>query len=406
MCPSGFSCVGGVCVGSDGTGGSDSGGGECMGQPDRTACGAAPGAECSAISMCMAGVCVAGDASGAVCYSCPAGVGACGTCAAGSCENATSQPAGVPRPTLLLSPLAGGNGDEGNMFDVSAKQTITITSFEVNLSSAGTTDYEIWTRPGTHVGFEGSSTGWTQIGTGTFTTNASGVFTAIPIAVNITIAAGQRRAFYLTNRAANNRYHNGTAVGALLATTPELDLFEGAGVNYGTSGFSGINTPRAWEGRIHYIVGGGALTALAPAAATSDGIMLDIKPVRDLELASLGLRLSAGPHDVTVYFRRSSFSGSETSEQGWHVLASAPALDSLGPDVSTYLPMPVDLVVGAGATTALYVQATAAVETGAPAQLPGNADLAIEQAAAINGMFGGAATPATPLVELGYTTCN
>lgn len=354
----------------------------------------------------MAGACVAGDVTGAVCYSCSAGAGACSTCAAGACQNAACQPASLPRPTLLLSPLVGGNGDEGNMFDVSAKATITITSFEGNFSTAGTTDYEIWTRPGTYVGFEGSSTGWTQIAAGTFTTNASGVFTAIPLAVNITIAGGQRRAFYLTNHTVNNRYHNGTAVGALLASTPELDLFEGAGVNYGTTGFSGINTPRAWEGKIHYVAGGGALTALAPASATSDGVMLDVKPARDLELASLGLRLSAGPHDVTVYFKRSTFAGSESSEQGWHVLVSAPALDSTGPDASTYLPMPLDLVLGASATTALYVEATGAVQTGTPAALPGNSDLAIQQAASITGAFGGGAAPVMPLVELGYASCN
>jgi hypothetical protein len=354
----------------------------------------------------MAGACVAGDVSGATCYSCSAGAGACSTCAAGSCQNAACQPASTPRPTLLTSSLVGGNGDEGNMFDVAAKETITITSFEGNFSAAGTTDYEIWTRPGTYVGFEGSSTGWTKIGTGTFTTNAAGVFTAIPIAVNITIPSGQRRAFYLTNHTANNRYHNGTSVGTLLASTPELELYEGAGVNYGTAGFSGINTPRAWEGKIHYVAGGGALVALAPAAATGDGVMLDVKPARDLELASLGLRLAAGPHDVSVYFKRSSYAGSETSQQGWHLLASAPALTSAGPDASTYLPMPVDLVLGANATTALYVQATGAVATGAPTQLPGNADLAIQQAASITGAFGGGATPALPLVVLGYASCN
>lgn len=405
VCPTGLSCVGGVCVG-DGNGSGSDAAGECTGKPDGTACGVISGSECSATSACMAGACVPSDRTGAVCYDCSAGAGACGTCASGSCPKAACTPAGSPAPAVLTSPLVANNGDEGNMFDVAAKATITITSFEGHFSTAGSTDYEIWTRAGTYVGFEASSAGWTKIGTATFATGGPGVFTAIPIAINVTIPAGQRRGFYLTNHVANNRYHDGTAVGAVLASTPQLDIFEGAGVNFGTAGFSGINTPRAWEGKIHYVSGGGALTALAPTTATADGVMLDLAPIRELALSQLGMRLAAGPHDVTVYFKRGSFAGSEAAAPAWHMLASAPALDSAGTGAPTYLPVPIDLVLGAGATTALYVQATGAVQTGAPAPLTSNADLAIVQAATISGTFGGAPMPATPNVELGYTSCN
>jgi hypothetical protein len=49
------------------------------------------------------------------------------------------------------------------MFDVKAKDAkIQITSLKMYIYSAGT-KAEVWTRAGTHVGFEYSSSGWTKV---------------------------------------------------------------------------------------------------------------------------------------------------------------------------------------------------------------------------------------------------
>lgn len=307
--------------------------------------------------------------------------------------------------------LIGNNGDEGNMFDVVAAETITITSFETHASGSITTSYEIWTKPGTYVGFADNASAWTRVGTATFVPAGQGVFTPVPIPVNVTIAAGQRQAFYLTNQASNNRYHDGTQVGAVLATTPELTLYEGAGVNFGSNGFSGTNSPRAWEGRIRYRKGGGTTLATPMAGGTSsDGVMFDVTPMRDVQLAMLAVHLASGTHDVDVYFRRGSFAGAETDPAAWKLLATVSGVMSAGAATPSMLPMPVDVFLERGAVTAFYVTTSASSDvrsqpvTGTTAAI--NVDLAIGQGAAINGAFGSVVGPVTPNAELGYGVCN
>lgn len=413
-CPSGLLCIQGFCVTSGGSN-SDSGtdgsgsGGECSGQPDGTPCGSAPVSDCAARESCVAEACVSLPVSdGTACYDCAAGAPKCAACAQGACEDTSCQPTTTTQQGALTSALVGGNADEGNMFDVVAAQTITITSFESHLNTTGSTDYEIWSRPGTYVGNEDSSTGWTQVGTATFNGAGSGAYSAIPIAVNVTITAGQRRAFYLTNRTANNRYHNGSAVGATLASTPELTVYEGAGVNFGTNGFGGINTPRAWEGKIHYV------RTISPALATpmmgtttGDGVMFSATPTKNLHVNRFAVHLAAGTHDVAVYFRRGTFAGSETTAGDWQLLASAPGVTSAGASMPTSLPVALDMVIESGKPTAFYVTSSGAIRsqgvTGTNAA--SNADLVIGQGVTVTGMFGGAGAASTPNVELGYDPC-
>jgi hypothetical protein len=406
VCPTGLTCIDGFC-GGGGSGSND----ECVGAADGTPCGNATVSECGAADTCAAEVCASNDLqNGTGCYGCAAGEASCASCAAGSCRDSTCQPSGAPRPALLTSPIGANNADEGNMFDVAAAQTITITSFEGNLGVSGNTDYEIWTRPGTYVGFEGSSNGWTKLGAARFAGAGADTFTKIPIPVNVTIQAGARQAFYLTNQGTNNRYHNGSQVGAAAVSNAELTIYEGAGVNYGTNGFAGTNTPRVWEGKIHYRAGGGVtLPTPMAGASTSDGIMFDIKPSRDLELSLLAVHLGAGTHDVDVYFRRGTYAGNETTGAQWKQLASLVDVASDGVGTATALPA-LELFLEAGMTTALYVTTTTSADVrsqpvmGAAAAT--NADVTITHGVAVSGSFGSVAAATSPNVELGYGTCN
>ena len=179
VCPTALMCIDGLCVTTGGSGSSDGGDGggsntECTDQPNGTGC-----------------------------YDCAAGAASCASCTQGACVDSMCTPSGAPRPALLTSPLNANNQDEGSMFDVVAAQTVTITSFDGHLNTTGTTDYEVWTRPGTYVGFADSATGWTKVGMATFDGAGAGAFSPIPIPVNVTIQAGQRQAFYLTNKSAN-----------------------------------------------------------------------------------------------------------------------------------------------------------------------------------------------------------
>ena len=107
--------------------------------------------------------------------------------------------AGMAQPCTatnsLTAPMLAGNGQDGVMFDINATTDVEIKCFEMSLD-VGTASFEIWSRPGTHVGFEMASTGWTMVGTAnSVTTNGTGVGTPIPINVDISITTGNTQAF-------------------------------------------------------------------------------------------------------------------------------------------------------------------------------------------------------------------
>jgi hypothetical protein len=74
------------------------------------------------------------------------------------------QPLAQQMPGPLTTTFAGGNGQNGNMFNITALQTVTITNFDGHMAT-GTQDWRIWYRPGTFIGFENDSTQWIPLGT-------------------------------------------------------------------------------------------------------------------------------------------------------------------------------------------------------------------------------------------------
>lgn len=181
----------------------------------------------------------------------------------------------------ISTPVVNNNGQDGNMFDITANRTITIRYFEGNIANTpnATTTYYVYYKVGTFVGSETNAAAWTLIaGPITFNPNAPNTFTRIPAAINVTIPAGQTYGFYLTNTSAasnNNRYHSGTATGAVLSTNADLTIYEGNGGAYPFS--ASFFNARPWEGTVIYSVeptylwSTGATTqsiSVAPSATT------------------------------------------------------------------------------------------------------------------------------------------
>jgi hypothetical protein len=155
---------------------------------------------------------------------------------------------------ILQSTFAAGNAHRGNMFDVTAINTVMITDFDGHLQ--GNTSYEIYYHTGTYVGTEQNASAWTLVGSAAnVVAQPTGNPTPIPIPVNITIPAGQTYAFYLTssNLAVSQNYTNGTAVGNVYASDANIQFKEGCGLEYPFA--STPFTPRIWNGRIHYCTG-------------------------------------------------------------------------------------------------------------------------------------------------------
>jgi hypothetical protein len=157
--------------------------------------------------------------------------------------------------TIISTPIVNNNGQDGNMFDVTASNTIRIRYFEGNIANIPnpTTNYSIYYKQGSHVGFETNSAAWTLIADSIiFNPNAPNALSVIPYNVNIVIPAGETYAFYLTNLSSvsnNNRYHSGTATGTIAASNTDLTVYEGTG---GAYPFGTFFNARPWEGTIHY----------------------------------------------------------------------------------------------------------------------------------------------------------
>ena len=162
----------------------------------------------------------------------------------------------------LQTTFAGGNGFDGNMFDIVAINQVTITGFEGNLT-AGTDWAEIWYRPGSYVGFNNSNAGWTFVDSVQVTSTGNGVPTNIPINVNVTIPAGQTFGFYVHFYGSVD-YTNGTAVGNIAAQDANIQILEGHGGAY----FALNNQPRIFNGIVHYTAGCSSARTGATATIT------------------------------------------------------------------------------------------------------------------------------------------
>jgi hypothetical protein len=154
----------------------------------------------------------------------------------------------------LTSTLAGGNNHRGNMFDIFATNTVTITSFDAH--PMGNTTIAVYYRTSPYAGFETSSAGWTLIGSAAVTAQPFGTPTPVPVTVNVTIPAGQTYSFYVTstNTAVSLNYTDGTTEGATYVSDANIVFRQGVGMEYPFSNGGGVFRPRVWNGVIHYTV--------------------------------------------------------------------------------------------------------------------------------------------------------
>ncbi|HEU4717902.1 MAG TPA: hypothetical protein VFU15_08705, partial [Bacteroidia bacterium] len=174
---------------------------------------------------------------------------------------------GTP-PSSQLTTLAAGNGSTGNMFSITALNTVTITNFDGHMP-AGTANWEVWYRPNDYLlsapASLNSNAGWTMLGAANnVVSNGTGVATPLPIFFNVTIPAGQTYSFYVTTTASTVNYTNGTTTGAVYAPGSNADFQFREG--YGGSYFALANNPRIFNGIIHYYSGCGS--GRVPVVAT------------------------------------------------------------------------------------------------------------------------------------------
>jgi hypothetical protein len=161
---------------------------------------------------------------------------------------------GTP-PTTHTTTFAAGNGSSGNMFTITAINTVTITGFDGHVTS-GTSNWRIDYRPDNYLlvpGANTSATGWIPLGTATnVPAGGTGLPTPIPITFAVTIPAGQTYSFHVMTTAGSTvQYTNGTTVGNVYNANTDFQFREG----HGGISFNCTNVPRVFNGRIHYFSG-------------------------------------------------------------------------------------------------------------------------------------------------------
>ena len=169
----------------------------------------------------------------------------------------------------ITTQFTGGNGQSGNMFDINAINTITVTAFDLHIDSTTSETVIVYTRSGSYVPGRQTSSGWTQVATGTVTGQGSGNPTPFSLGAGaFTVAAGTTTGVYITlSTGTNIDYSNGT----MNFSNGDLTLTGGHGVSYP---FQGVFSPRIWNGTIYYNGGAGGSgpgTGSAPFANGANG---------------------------------------------------------------------------------------------------------------------------------------
>lgn len=160
--------------------------------------------------------------------------------------------AGGTTPSTISTTYAGGNGQDGAMFDINTLQDITINDFSIN-ANAGTGDFEVYYKTGSYVGNQGNAGAWTLVGTATNITSAGpGNPTPLGLNLGLSLTAGQTYSFYITSTGLGIDYTNGTTAGNVFTSNADMEILEGIGLDYP---FGTTYDPRVWNGTIDYDVG-------------------------------------------------------------------------------------------------------------------------------------------------------
>lgn len=176
----------------------------------------------------------------------------------------------------LFTTNAAGNGSNGNMFDLTALQSVSITGFSMALDAGTHPNVEIWYRPSTHVGFETNAAGWTQLGVANnVVSTGPNPATYIPVQFSVTIPAGQTYAFLVFSDF-GNEYTNGSTVGNVFASNAYFEFKEGVGK--GTTPFGSTFSPRIFNGVIHFGSSACSTIRTPVSAVVGQGITTNIGP--------------------------------------------------------------------------------------------------------------------------------
>ena len=237
--------------GSGGAGGSgnDGGGGatsECVGQPDDTLCGSLDDSDCDPLDTCQDGVCqMSLTPDDSACDDCA--VGFCKGCMSGSCVDCSVV------DTDLETLFTGLSSTHGNMFDITALETLRVYGYSLNLTGSYSGTVEVYRKLGGIGGDPQDMTGWALIGIENVNAAGAGNPTYIDMTSNtMRMEAGETVGIYLTTISALEpmRYTASSgSVGDIADSNSHLEIRKGYSMVYP---FGTVDWPKLWNGTVHY----------------------------------------------------------------------------------------------------------------------------------------------------------
>jgi len=160
---------------------------------------------------------------------------------------------------ILQANQTANNGTGGIFMDLTTNANgISVFRFDTIFANAagGAVQVQVWTRPGTYVGFQGSNAGWTLHETANAISAGSTAMAAVNLTSNILIGGSSTTAVYLHSitTGAGIRYFGTGTTSNTTFTNADLTLVS-AHSRTGAVAFAGsLFTPRALSGNVHYEV--------------------------------------------------------------------------------------------------------------------------------------------------------
>jgi hypothetical protein len=129
----------------------------------------------------------------------------------------------------LTGTTQGNRGAQGVMFEVATSRDVTVKSFDFYTDAARTDTIQVYTRPGSYVGKEQSSTGWTSIYNRNVQQNGQSVLSSLNgLDTFVTIPANSTQSFYIVTATANYiMYDAGIEEGRVLSQDNAIAIKEG-----------------------------------------------------------------------------------------------------------------------------------------------------------------------------------
>ncbi len=179
---------------------------------------------------------------------------------------------------ILSGATTANNGTGGIFMDLTpTSQNLNVLSFDAFFGNAtgGAFSVEVWTRPGTYVGFSTSNAGWTLHDTVAGSSFNTATLASIVLNSSIGLSASNTTGIYLHSiTTGNGLRYNGTTAAPPVTTYNNADLtMTTAHSRTGAVSFGGTQfTSRAFAGNVRYeavpepatmtLLGLGALAAL------------------------------------------------------------------------------------------------------------------------------------------------